>query len=604
MDTLGRREFLQRISALGLLAGFERIAPGYAWALESPRTHRGGEPVDLRIHDETIDIDGELGSAMAVNGSVPGPLVRMRQGDDIVLRVSNGLDQDTSIHWHGLLVPTGMDGVPGVSFPGIPPGETFEYRYPVRQSGTYWYHSHSGLQEQSGVYGPLIIDPAEPDPFAYDREYVVMLSDWTFEDPHRVLAKLKKSSGYYNFQQLTVPDFFRDGVDQGWGAALSSRITWGMMRMNRTDISDVTGYTYTYLMNGLGPVSNWTGLFRPGERIRLRVINGAAMTYFDVRIPGLPMTVVQADGQNVEPVTVDEFRIGVAETYDVLVSPGEESAYTIFAEAMDRSGYSRGTLAVRPGLSAPIPARRPRPLRTMADMGMPMEMGRNEMSESPGDGGASAMAGMEMNQPEPTMAGTPHAPHADGGLPPDGRIMQMHGPDHHGAGNSMVAMMPRDRLGEPGDGLENVGHRVLVYADLRSLDPWPDRRAPQREIELHLTGNMERYMWSFDGKKFSEVNGPIPFRLGERLRMTLVNDTMMDHPIHLHGMWMELDNGAGIHKPRKHTISVKPGERLSVEIDVDAPPGHWAFHCHLLYHMDMGMFRVVSVEGPTEESAS
>jgi CopA family copper-resistance protein len=519
---------------------------------------------------------------MVINGSLPGPLVRFREGETVTLRVRNGLDEAASIHWHGLLVPYEMDGVPGVSFPGIEPGETFTYRYTVRQSGTYWYHSHSGSQEQSGVYGPLVIDPVDPDPVAFDREHVVLLSDWTFEDPKRVLAKLKKLSSYYNYQQRTVVDFFRDGARDGWGATLADRLAWGRARMDPTDNADVTGYTYTYLINGRAPALNWTGLFQVGERVRLRFINAGAMTHFDVRIPGLEMTVVQADGQHVHPVVVEEFRIAPAETYDMIVQPPREEAYTIFAETMDRSGYAAAVLAPREGMRAPIPPRRPRPLRTMADMGM----GSGSMGGMTGGtadtdkGKAPSMPGMEMP--------------ADESSSPEAAAPAMHGPDQHGPGNSMVAMAPVSRLGDPGPGLAGTDRRVLVYTDLRRLTPDEDQRTPEREIELHLTGNMARQMWSIDGKKYSEAREPIPFRYGERLRVTLVNDTMMDHPMHLHGMWMVLDNGAGSHRPYKHTINVKGGEKLSFIVTPDEL-GPFAFHCHLLYHMELGMFRVVSV---------
>jgi CopA family copper-resistance protein len=535
---------------------------------------------------------------VTVNGSVPGPLVRLREGETVTIRVTNQLEEVTSIHWHGVLVPHEMDGVPGVSFPGIKPGETFTYRYPVKQSGTYWYHSHSGLQEQAGLYGPLIIDPAEPDPFAYDREYVAMLSDWTFEDPHAVLMKLKKQSDYYNFQQRTIGDFFRDVSEKGWRATISDRLTWGRMRMDPTDILDVTGYTYTYLINGLPPEANWTALFRPGERVRLRVINGSTMSYFNVRIPGLEMTVVQADGQNVEPVTVDEFQIATAETYDVIVEPKEDRAFTIFAESMDRSGYTRGTLAPREGMSAAIPKLRARPLRSMVDMGMDMgDMGHMtgmemDANAKAGGGHAGHMAGMGMGPGSTAGGGQMGAIPGMGEI--IGPVVARQGPNRYGPGNTMVATVERNRLGEPGTGLENVGHRVLVYTDLHSVKPGDDQRQPGREIELHLTGNMDNYMWSFDGQKFSEAMDPIPFNYGERLRFTMVNDTMMEHPIHLHGMFMELDNGSGSRKPRKHTISVKPAERLSLDITADAP-GNWALHCHFLYHMEWGMFRVVNV---------
>lgn len=614
-QSLNRRDFLRRSTALGVLAGMQRVLPAYALQPSQPHAahgaHESSDAVDLTIREETIRIAGRDAKAATINGSAPGPLVRLREGQQAMLRVTNQLKEDTSIHWHGLILPFEMDGVPGVSFAGIKPGETFTYRFPVRQNGTYWYHSHSGLQEQTGVYGPLIIDPAEVDPFQYDSDYVVVLSDWTFENPHRILANLKKESGYYNFQRRTMRDFFRDTSDKGLKATLSDRLMWSRMRMDPTDISDITAYTYTYLVNGLPPEANWTGLFKPGERVRLRFINAAAGTYFDVRIPGLPMAVVQMDGQNVQPVTMDEFRIAIAETYDVIIEPKEDRSYTLFAETMDRSGYTRGTLAPREGMSAPIPPRRPRPLLTMADMGM-AGMGGGHSAGTHGaapkaDAGTSH-ANHGAGQPATPPPDTSHAGHGKA-MPsmgaktatPDGYVM--HGPDHHGPGNSSVAMMSKSRLDEPGIGLESMPWRVLVYTDLRSLKPGPDPRPPTREIELHLTGNMEKYIWGFDGKKFSEVNGPIQFYHGERLRLTLVNDTMMNHPIHLHGMWMELDNGAGPHKPRKHTINVKPAERLSLDITADAP-GNWAFHCHILYHMEMGMFRVVSVVRPNEAGAS
>jgi len=559
-QSLNRRRFIRRSAAASLLAGFESLAPAYA------RSRASDGPIDLAIGEQAINVGGKQFPALAINGTVPGPLVRLREGQDAVIRVTNQLKHEsTSIHWHGLILPFRMDGVPGVSYPGIGAGETFEYRFPVKQNGTYWYHSHTAVQEQLGVYGPLIIDPAEPEPFRYDREYVVVLGDWLSGDPMAMLGKLKKNGGYSNYQRRTVGDFIADASEDGLKATLADRWQWGKMRMDPTDIADITGHHFTFLMNGLAPGSNWTGLFRAGERVRLRFINASAVTFYDVRIPGLPLTVVQADGQNVKPVTVDEFRIGVAETYDVIVQPGGAPAYTIFAETSDRSGYARGTLAVREGLSAAIPERRKRPVRTMADMGMAMT-----------DGSDAAMPGMKMPG---------DAPKAGSGA--------MHGPDKHGPGNSAVAMAPVSRLGEPGLGLEGMPWRVLVYNDLQSLKPGYDTRPPEREIELHATGNMERYMWSFDGKKYSESE-PIEFHYGERLRFTWVNDTMMDHPLHLHGMWMELDNGHGAHKPRKHTIILKPGEKLSSEITVDAP-GVWAFHCHILYHMEMGMFRVVSV---------
>ncbi len=518
--------------------------------------------------------------------------------------MQNRLDVDTSVHWHGLILPPNMDGVPGVSFRGIAPGETFTYRFPIRQSGTYWYHSHSGFQEQLGMFGAFVIEPAEADPIESDVEHVILLSDWTFEDPMRILARLKKSAGYYNFQKPTI-------AADGLGAIVRNRLSWGAMRMDPTDIADITGATYTYLMNGMGPASNWTGLFEPGQTVRLRLVNAAAASYFDVRIPGLAMTVVQADGQNVEPVTVDELRISIAETYDVLVTPREDRAYTVFAEAMDRSGFARGTLAPRVGMSAAVPPRRKRPLLTMRDMGMSMasmpaaempgmEMANgHDMNAMPGhDKGSEKGATTEMGGMRKNGGGEPGMQAGESG--PAWARSVPHGPDTHGPGNTMIPEFTKGRLDEPGIGLGEAEHRVLVYTDLRRLVPGNDQREPDREIEMHLTGNMERYIWGFDGKKYSEAPESIAFRYGERLRLTFVNDTMMNHPIHLHGMWMELVNGAGEHKPRKHTVNVKPAERLSVDISVDAP-GRWAMHCHILYHMDAGMFRVVEVSEAPEE---
>jgi len=648
LNRFSRRRFLQGTAMFGLLAGLESLAPAFAWDksgnLDATKRVAGDADIfDLTIRRSPLAIGARTANPITINGSVPGPLIRLKEGRDVILRVTNGLTEDTSIHWHGILLPMEMDGVPGVSFAGIKPGETFEYRYPVRQSGTYWYHSHSGLQEQLGHYGPLVIDPAEPDPFEYDRDYVVMLSDWTFDDPHHVLANLKKAEGYYNYQKRTVGDFFQDVSRKGWKQAWAERGMWGRMRMSSRDISDVTGQEYTFLINGLPTESNWTGLFRPGEKVRLRFINGSAMSFFDVRIPGLKMTVVAADGQNVEPVPVDEFRIGVAETYDVIVEPSDDRAYAIFAEAMDRSGFVRATLAPREGMAAAIPERRTKVVeRGMESMGMDHDMhgmdmgGMDHSSMDMGAGSTMDHAGMDMgsgsgamdhsgmdmggaassNMDHSGMAmgsgsgsmdhsgraagataagmamGGPGAAAAEGEWVLAGRKI-VHGPDNHGPGAAMVAMSPQYRMDDPGVGFEEVKHKVLVYDDLRALKPWPDRREPQREIELHLTGNMERYMWSFDGKKFSEVDY-IRFNHGERLRLILVNDTMMDHPIHLHGMWMELENRHGTYRPRKHTLSLKPGEMVSAQITADAP-GDWAFHCHLLYHMKAGMFRVVSV---------
>ncbi len=583
-----RRRLLKAGAAVGAGTVLHALAPAYGWvasASAEPLLESGGPGANLVIARTKLTIDGRSASPTVVNGVLPGPVLRFREGETVTIRVTNELEETSSIHWHGLLVPPEMDGVPGVSFPGIAAGETFTYRYRLRQSGTYWYHSHSGNQEQAGLYGPFIIDPVTPDPFAYDSECVVLLSDWTFEDPARVLAKMKKFAPYYNRERRTLADVFRDASRTGWRATMADRSLWARMRMDPTDIADVTGATYTYLLNGQAATQNWTTLFKPDQRIRMRFINAGAMTHFDVRIPGLAMTLVQADGQNVEPVTVEEFRIAPAETYDMIVQPQTEEAYTIFAEAMDRSGYASGTLALRPGLRAPLPERRLRPLRTMADMGM--------------SGAAMGGMGKPASDAKPTMEAMPGMAMPADAAPDSSATMQVmpHGPDRHGPGNSTVAETPVSRVNDPGTGLGDAGRRVLLYSDLRRLSAEGREGTPEREIELHLTGNMERQIWGFDGKKYSEAKEPIPFIYGERLRVTFVNDTMMDHPMHLHGMWMVLENGAGAKRPLKHTINVKAGERLSFDVEPDEP-GKWAFHCHLLFHMELGMLRVVSVAEP------
>ena len=517
-----------------------------------------GAVIDLAVGHGPRVVQGRKGHGVAVNGSVPGPLVRMKEGTNVRLNVTNHLDEDTSIHWHGLLVPFHMDGVPGISFPGIKPGQTFTYEFPVRQAGTYWYHSHSGLQEQQGHYGPLIIDPAGDEPAEYDRDYILLLSEFTPLHPHKIMDRLRKGEGYFNYQQTSWAD--------DYPLTAEDRRMWAQMRMPATDIADLTGSTYTYLANGRGPKEGLEYLFNPGERVRLRVINGSAMTLFNLRIPGLPMTVIAADGQNVKPVEVDEFQIGTAETYDVIIEPGAAEGYTIVAESMDRSGMALATLASRPGARAPIPPPRKPPLLDMGDMGM----NHGDMGDS------HSMDGMKMRD---TLL-----------LPPDVKT---------GPGIDMVSMAPVDKLGDPGLGLRDVDHRVLNYRMLSALEPNRDTRTPSRLLELHLTGNMERYMWSFDGRMYSAVSDvPIRFAWNERVRVKLVNNTMMAHPIHLHGMFFELVNGQDpAHQPRKNIVIVQPG--ASAQFDLTAnEPGDWAFHCHLLYHMHGGMMQTVTVVGP------
>lgn len=581
-----RRDLLQGLLAGTFVAGLEAVFPlplwarGDDWGLEGlpgARNH-----YDLKIEYSPIVIDGREGTATGINGTVPGPLVRLREGEDVVLVVTNGLEdtEHSSIHWHGILVPFSMDGVPGVNFRGIPPGETYEYRYRVKQAGTYWYHSHSFLQEQSGTYGPLIIDPVDGEPFSYDRDYVVVLSDWSFEKPEAIFRHINLLGHYYNFQQRTVGEFFRDVDANGFKSTLAERMAWGKMRMSPVDLAGVTGATYTYLINGKSPAMNWTALFDPGETVRLRVINASAMSNFDFRIPGLEMDVVMADGKAVRPVRVQEFRIGVAETYDILVRPTEDRPFTLFAESLDRSGHARGTLSPEPGLEAAVPERRPRPVRKLKDIGMGM------MANRIFDGADGRKTTTKMDREGNPTRDDPRIPGPNGPEPflPDRKTS---------SSVAMIVRNPRYRLDEPGIGLGDDGRRVLTYADLVSDEPQVYSETPDREMTINITANMERYMFSFDGKKFSEHPGPYLFRYDERLRLFLVNHTMMEHPIHLHGMWMQLENG-GERPPYKHTVLVKPGEVLSTLI-TPVEKGDWAFHCHLLYHMEAGMFQVVRV---------
>lgn len=616
---ISRRRFVQGLVASGVVASFDLWRwPGLATGAVAEPAVLTGSHFDLVVDEMPVNFTRRSSVATAINGLVPGPLLKWREGDTVTISVTNRLKVPTSIHWHGVRSPADMDGVPGLSFPGIAAGQTFTYTIPVKQHGTYWYHSHSRFQEQTGHYGPLVIEPRDKDPNQCDRDYVIVLSDWTDEDPETILTNLKGQSDYYNYHQRTVGTFFSDVRKKGLGATASDRLMWGRMNMNPTDILDVSGATYTYLINGKPPAANWTALFRPRERVRLRFINGSSMSIFDVRIPGLPMTVVQTDGNDVEPVAVDEFRISVAETYDVIVQPEDVSAFTIFAQSEDRSGYARATLAPHIGLSAPIPPMDPRPMLTMIDMGMAMgNLPGMQMGASGGENKAQTeganmenmagmnvgnMPGMKMEtkrsaargqlsmpfpQPGPETTGL-SAPTATEKPTPPKPVALREGPQVDN-----VAEAPTERLSEPGVGLSNNGRRVLTYADLRARYRGADPRPPERDIEIHLTGNMERFIWGFNGAKFSSAE-PIELKLGERVRFILVNDTMMAHPIHLHGLWSELENNNGELRPYKHTINVKPGERLSYLVSADTP-GRWAYHCHLLYHMESGMFRTVIV---------
>ncbi|QNK02054.1 copper resistance system multicopper oxidase [Dyella telluris] len=569
---LPRRRFVQGLALGGVAAGLGLWRGNALAQAAAPRAELRGNHFDLEIGELPVDFTGTRRVATVVNGQLPAPLLRWKQGDTVTLRVRNRLKVASSIHWHGIVLPADMDGVPGLSFDGIPAGGEYTYRFTVNQSGTYWYHSHSRFQEQTGLYGPIVVEPRDGEGHPADRDYVVMLNDWTDLDPETIYANLKKQSAYYNVGKRTVGDFAHDAGSEGIAKALADRRMWNQMRMDPTDLADVSAVAYTHLVNGCTPAGNWTGLFNAGEKIRLRFINGSSMTFFDVRIPGLKMTVVAADGQAIEPVTVDEFRIGTAETYDVIVQPSADRAWTIFAQSMDRTGYARATLAPRAGMTADVPALDRRPLLSMGDMMGQMDHGGMDHASMGHD-----MAGMDM-MAMPGMAMS-HAGMQDPSLKTGPEV-------------DMRVPMPRTNLDDPGVGLRDNGRRVLTYADLHAVDA-PISPSVDRELTLRLTGNMERYLWSFDGKRYSGAE-PLRLRHGEHVRIVLVNDTMMTHPIHLHGMWSELEAPNGTFQVRKHTVMVQPAQRLAYRVSADAV-GRWAYHCHLLYHMEAGMFREVVV---------
>jgi CopA family copper-resistance protein len=606
---LSRRRFVEGAVCGGLAASLGLCGQrGSAQAIAAPEL--SGNQFDLSIGSLSVNFTGAERTATVVNGRLPAPTLRWRQGETVTLRVRNTLPTTTSIHWHGMILPADMDGVPGLSFMGIAPGQSYTYRFQVNQAGTYWYHSHSRFQEQTGLYGAIVIEPHAPERFAADRDHVVLLSDWSDSDPEHLYANLKKQSDYYNFSKSTLGDFARDARAQGLNGALTERRMWNQMRMQRSDLADISGYAYTYLMNGTTPAANWTGLFSRGEKVRLRFINGSSMSFFDVRIPGLKLRIVAADGQAVEPVTVDEFRIGTAETYDVIVEPNADVAYTIFAQSMDRSGYARGTLAPHNGLQAEVPLLDPRPLLTMGDMMGEMNppsaamdhdaMARMDHSTaaSPAmpDMDHSQMAGMDHaampGMDHASMAGMNHDDAAGGLGMPGMRSSRSAAALRTSPTVDMIVPSPRTNLDDPGIGLRDNGRRVLNYADLHTPGA-PISVDTQREIELHLTGHMQRYIWSFDGRKFSDAE-PLRLKFGERVRISLINDTMMTHPIHLHGMWSELETPQGEFLARKHTLIVQPAQKISYRVSADAL-GRWAYHCHLLYHMEAGMFREVVV---------
>jgi CopA family copper-resistance protein len=590
IESPSRRQFVKGLACGGLLLSVTpvtAIASGFKSSNKSDNNGKDlyGTQFQLDIAETPVNFTGNVATATAINNQVPAPTLHWKEGDTVTIRVTNHLKESTSIHWHGLILPFEMDGVPGLSFEGIKPGETFEYRFKVQQAGTYWYHSHSGFQEQTGLYGAIVIEPKHPK-ITSDRDHVVVLSDWTDTNPEQVMDNLRKMSSYYSLTEPTTTELLRDEAKEGVLKAFKQRMMWNKMRMSPRDLSDVTGYTYTFLVNGMPPNANWKGLFKSGEKVRLRIINASAMTYFDVRIPDLKMTVVAADGQDVEPVTVDEFRIAVAETLDVIVEPKDDRAYTLFAQAIDRSGYAVGTLTPNESLLADIPEMDPIPSLQMSDMGMAM-VGMSGMSDmkmphhAMGSGGKQ-MNGMQMNG---MAMGGQHASQTE--------AITHHYSTEYGVSNTKRTQVASVALDDPGAGLRNNGRRVLSYADLHTIGGALNSQPPTREIELHLTGNMERYLWSFNGVPYSQAK-PILLHYGERVRIVLINDTMMNHPIHLHGMWSEIETAQGQFQVRKHTVNVRPAQRISYLVTADAK-GRWAYHCHMLYHMDAGMFRAVVV---------
>ncbi|CAM3920176.1 copper resistance system multicopper oxidase [Rheinheimera salexigens] len=583
--SISRRRFVQGLAIGGVIASFPHVVHAGSSFKDNAATgsapELSGKVIELTIAESLVNFTGVVRTATTINGSIPAPTLRLREGDEVTIKVTNTLSVPSSIHWHGIILPYQMDGVPGLSFKGIMPGETFVYKFTLQQSGTYWYHSHSGFQEMTGMYGALIIEPREQDIIVADREYVVQLSDWTDEDPMRVFSKLKVQGDMYNYNQPTVKDFLSDMSEQGLASALSKREMWQQMRMSPTDLSDLSSAALTYLFNGSTPLANWRGLFKKGEKVRLRFINGASNTFFDVRIPELKMTVVQSDGQNVHPVTVDEFRFGPGETYDVLVTP-QSDAYTIFAQSIERSGYARGTLAVADNINAPVPALDPVEWLAMADMMGSMSHGGSMAEGAMDHSQHTANNAMDLSQ---------HAGPSTAFAKASTQVR--HASTEYGPSVDMRVDTPRTNLDDPGIGLRNNGRKVLTLSDLRSLEGVMEYRQPEAEIELHLTGNMERYSWSIDGLEFGQST-PVHMNLNQRVRVILQNDTMMTHPMHLHGMWSDLENENGEVQVRRHTIPVQPAQRISF-LTTPHDVGRWAWHCHLLFHMDAGMFREVVV---------
>ncbi|GAB2887954.1 copper resistance system multicopper oxidase [Microbulbifer echini] len=567
-DALTRRTFVTGISAGMALLGLPGFPPPARARVPPPATLIG-DRFDLTLGYRPVNFSGLPGTALAINGATPGPILRWKEGRTITLDIHNPLPTGSAIHWHGIKLPSTMNGIPGISFAGILPGQRFRYRFNVQQSGTYWYQSAWGFQQQQGLYGAIVIDPAEADPITSDRDYVVLLSDWSDERPTTIYANLKKDGHYYGRRhQRTATDLWREVRAKGIEQTLRERHRWNLLSQSDRTVSDVSGYTF--LLNGQTPEDNWTALFKPGETVRLRFINASAMTLFDLRIPDLAMTVVAADGQNIQPLRVDEFRLGTGETYDVVVRPSGDRPYTVFAQAIDRSGYASGTLTPQAGLTAEVPPMDPIPVLGKRDLGL---TNANSTPDSDEESMARlAPAGLGSNSPI------------------------AHPSSEKSFAVATRAQAPASGLNDPGVGLRlhrrRHNRRVLTYADLRSLTPTTDQRQPQRELQLHLTGNQDRYMWSIDGIKFKDAY-PLVFNHGERLRITLVNDTLLIQPMHLHGFWSELETGDGTYLPRKHTVLVQPSAKISYLVSADTY-GRWALQSQMLYRTQ-GMCREVRI---------
>lgn len=489
---------------------------------------------NLDVDYKTVNITGKNIRAMSVDDSIPAPTIEATVGDILRVTFNNKMDVETSVHWHGVLLPNDQDGVPYLTTPPIQPGESFTYEYPIIHHGTYWYHSHTGLQEQRGVYGALVFHPAAGEVEKADHEAVIVLSDWTDEDPNQVMHNLKKSDDYYALKKNSVQSWLK--VFKHGSQAISNRLNGAWTRMGVMDVSDV-GYD-AFLVNG--EIQHTISTVKKGESIRLRIINAGASSYFNLEYAGGSMMIVAADGVDVEPVRVDRQRIAIAETFDVIVTIPDNGSYEFRATSEDGTGYSstilgEGALSKAPDIPKPNP----------------FLMGHS---------------GHEMNQTDM------------GGMSEENEESMLM--DHSVMNHDMGMKEP-------------LSLRMSEYELLRSMRPTtfnPDN--PQREVKLELTGNMERYVWSFNNKVLSE-DSKIMIRKGETVRFVMENKTMMHHPIHLHGHFFRVLNGQGKFSPLKHTVNVPPMQTVTIEFYANEEKD-WFFHCHNLYHMKSGMTRVIS----------